>query len=178
MANKAAEPLMRSPLKNPKQILQQGENIPIENKFTKDHVKENACIKANQMEEIRNKIKFRGEDRSEIQDYWKMNERLINRTSEKPVRDAMSITDDRFNFKCHKEMAIKMQKNDKQKNLERKNSAIFSVGKITEFMPMKRDLSKIQLEKNLIGIKMESERKMVKSKSNIGAIKGRNLLNK
>ena len=168
---------MKSPNKTPKQVMQDVEHVPIENKFTKDYIREKANLKAIEMEEIRNKIKFRDEKRSEIQEYWKMNDNLINKTSEKPPRDTRTITDDRANFKCHKDLSIKVMKDDKQRNNERKTSARFSVGKITEFMPMKRDLSKIQLEKNIIGNKMESETKLMRSKSSIGGIKGRNLFN-
>jgi hypothetical protein len=167
---------MKSPNRTPKQIMQEGEHVPIENKFSKDYIKENAKIKSQQMEETRNMIKFRDEKRGEIHDYWKMNDKLINKTSEKFVRDASSITDDRANFRCHKDLSIKMMKDDKQKNFERKNSR-FSVGKITEFQPMKRDLSKIQLQKTIISNKIESERKIIRSKSSISVAKGRNLYN-
>lgn len=168
---------MKSPNKTPKEKLQDGEHIPIENKFTKDHVREKASQKATQMEEIRNKIKFRDEKRGEIHDYWKMNDKLINKTAEKPPRDIGSIMDERNHFKSYKDLTIKCMKDDKQKNLERKQSARFSVGKVTEFMPMRRDLSKIQLEKNIIGNKIETDRKLMRSRSSVGVIKGRNLFN-
>jgi len=168
---------MKSPNKTPKEKLQDCEHIPIENKFTKDHIKIKAEIKAKQMEEIRNKIKFRDEKRSEIYDYWNMNNKLIDRTYERTPIDAAAITDDRAHFKSYKNLSIKCMKDDRQKNIERKNSYRNSVGKITEFMPMKRDLSKIQLEKNIIGDKIETDRKLMRSKSSIGAIKGRNLFN-
>jgi hypothetical protein len=177
MGNKASEFLIRSSKKNHKDKLQNGEHIPIENKFTKDHIRENATIKANHLEEMRNKIKFRDEKRSEIHDYWNMNNKLINKTLEKSPNDISGMNEERINFKSYKDLSIKCMKEDKQKNLERKNSCRNSIGKVTEFVPMKRDLSKIQLEKNIIGDKIEIEKKIIRSKSSLGAIKGRNLFN-
>lgn len=155
--------------------MQNGEHIPIENKFTKDHVRESATQKANQLEEMRNKIKFRDEKRPEIHDYWNMNNKLINKTNEKPK----DMIEERVNFKSYKDLSIKCMNDDKQKNMSRKNSlrGSMGVGKVTEFVPMKRDLSKIQLEKNIIGDKMENDKRLIRSKSSLGAIKGRNLFN-
>ena len=48
------------------------------------------------------------------------------------------------------------------------------VKKVTEFCKMSRDLSKIQLKKNIIAQEQETERKLVRSRS---SIQGRNLFN-
>jgi hypothetical protein len=176
MGNKAGESLVKYSKKSLKESLQNGDHIPIEDKFTKDHVREKATLKANKLEDIRNKIKFRDEKRSEIHDYWNMNNKLINKTMEKP-RDLSGMLEERIHFKSYKDLSIKCMNDDKQKNLERKNSYRNSFGKVTEFVPMKRDLSKIQLEKNIIGNKMEIEKKLIRSKSSLGAVKGRNLFN-
>lgn len=75
--------------KNPKDKLQNEENIPIENKFTRDYRKDSADLKIKNLEEQRKKIKYRDEKRSEIQEYWNMNNKLINKTfyNNKPPRD-------------------------------------------------------------------------------------------
>lgn len=178
LSNKVAEKLLKSPSITEKAILQDVTNIPFEEKLTKDYIREKAYLKAMEMEEIRNKIKYRDEKRSEIYQYWDMNNKLIEKSSDR--KDSrISTADDKY-FKEHKELSIKVKNDDKIKtDLERKlssrgNFENSGVKKVTEFCKMNRDLSKIQLKKNIIAKEQESERKMVRSRS---TIHGRNLFN-
>jgi len=183
LTNKAAERLLKSPYKPEKQILQDVESIPFEEKLTKDYIREKAYVKAMEMEEIRNKIKYRNEKRSEIYQYWDMNNKLIDKSADKQ-QDGSSNTNNWDNkyFKDHKELSLKVNKNDQKikVDLERKlsskgmNFENSRVKKVTEFCKMNRDLSKIQLQKNIIAKEQETERKLVRSQS---MIQGRNLFN-
>ena len=88
--------------------MQEGEHIPIENKFTKDYVREKAVIYSKNLEEQRKMIKYRGEKRSEIHDYWNMNNKLIenmNNNKTRPPRDIKNSND-------------RIKKVEKQKNFE------------------------------------------------------------
>lgn len=178
LSNKAGEKLLKSPSKVEKSILQDVNSIPFEEKLTKDYIREKANLKAMEMEEIRNKMKYRDEKRSEIYHYWDMNNKLIEKSTDKKD-NKISTAHDKY-FKEHKELSHKVKNDDKIKtDLERKfssrgNFENSGVKKITEFCKMNRDLSKIQLKKNIIGREQETERKMVRSKS---TIHGRNLFN-
>lgn len=131
-----------------------------------------------EMEEIRNKIKMRNEKRDEIHQYWDMNNKLIDKSADNK-ENLRHTADDKY-FKDYKELSIKVKNDEKIKtDLERKlssrgNFENTGIKKVTEFCKMNRDLSKIQLKKNIIAKEQETERKMVRSRS---TIQGRNLFN-
>jgi hypothetical protein len=177
LSKKAGESLLRSPNKTPKEKLQEVPHGILEEKFTKDYVREKALIKTMQMEEIRNKIKFRDQKRNEIYDYWEMNNKLINKSTDRVNKKDIYDQDQAF-FKSFKDLTIKVMNDDKMKQTSDKrfNNTATKDGfkRVTEFCKMDRDLSKIQLKKNIIAQEQANEKKLIRSKS---TIQGRNLFN-
>jgi len=131
------------------------------------------------MDEIRNKIKFRNPNRNEIYQYWDMNNKLINKSIDLQEKDRSYayLNEDAKYFKDHKNLTLKVMNQDKMKStIDKKFNKVNENGvrKVTEFCKMNRDLSKIQLKKNIIAKERETEKNMLRSKS---SIKGRNLFN-
>lgn len=174
LTNKVAEKLINSPQKTPKKILQEKPSLAFEDQLSKDYKKEQATMKTIHLDEIRNKIKFHNEKRNEILDFWEKNNELADKSIDNSSKQ-LNTTQDHL-FKNHKNLSHKMMNEDKMKFTERKfyNKQSESKLKVTEFCKMTRDLSKIQLQKNIMAKEQEMERKMLRSKS---TIQGRNLFN-
>lgn len=171
--NKVAEKLLKNPIKVQKEILQNGPHTPFEDKLTRDYIKDKAFQKTMEMEEIRSKIVYRDEKRNEIYQYWDMNSKLIDKSSDNKDR-RNNFKEDAILYKEFKELSVKVMKDDKIKSTFDNKFHRGEGGnkKITEFYKMERDLSKIQIKKNIIAKEQESERKLIRSKT---SIEGRNL---
>ena len=136
-------------------------------------------LKSVQMEEVRKQIKFRDVKRNEINDYWEKNNKLIEKSY-----DDLNKTNNHDLFKDYKQLNEKLSSSSKLngKDAENYKESKINFGKqpgatglkVTEFAKMARDLSKIQLEKNIIAKEQEMEKKFVKSRS---VYIGRNLFN-
>ena len=164
---------------NSKDILQEVPNGIFVDKFTKDYSKEKTMNKYSQIGEITNQIKFRNNERNEINKYWDMNNKLLNisiNNSDKTRDNIFKNLDDTRDKLLTNSSIRKLKTSTSQTNrifpIDNKQNSNYK-GMNVGIPKIPRDLSKIQIKKNIIGAENET-RDLGRSRS---TIKGRNIFN-
>jgi hypothetical protein len=175
MSIKAGESLYKSSNNKFKEILQKGEHIPIEDKFSKDYRKERAIIYSKNLDEQIKMIKYQGEKRKEIDDYWNMNNKLIERTfikkyninnNNRPPRDIKNVMNGTKN---------KLQEKE-ESNMKKIANYSFNEYNNNNNNINKGNIYKDKIDNKIVisdKIKIENDNRIFRSRSSIERISGR-----